>query len=37
MVMNDAVRGFKQKMIHGALLIHQGNVSKTGSHAGHGA
>lgn len=29
MVMNDAVRGFKQKMIHGALLIHQGNVSKT--------
>lgn len=29
MKIDDAVRGFKQKMIHGALLIHQGNVSAT--------
>lgn len=29
MKIDDAVRGFKQKLIHGALLIQQGNVSAT--------
>jgi DNA-binding NtrC family response regulator len=29
MKIDDAVRGFKCKMIQGALLIHQGNVSAT--------
>jgi hypothetical protein len=29
MKMDDAVRGFKRKLIHGALLIQQGNVSAT--------
>ena len=29
MKIDDAVRGFKSKLICGALLIHQGNVSAT--------